>query len=186
MTLTPSNMMPLGTIAADFNLLDVVSGEYKSLQQLKGEKGTLVMFICNHCPYVLHIDQALVKLGNKYKHSAIAIIAISSNSIETHPQDGPRKMANKANSLGYEFPYLYDESQQVAKNYQAACTPDLFLFDQNLHCVYRGQFDDSRPGNDIPVTGKDLLAAIDNLSAGTMISSDQKPSIGCNNKWKAR
>ena len=186
MTLTPSKMMPLGTIAADFNLLDVVSGEHKNLQQLKGEKGTLLMFICNHCPYVIHIDQALVKLGKKYKHSAISIIAISSNSVESHPQDGPKQMAKKANLLGYEFPYLYDESQQVAKIYQAACTPDLFLFDQKLHCVYRGQFDDARPGNDIPVTGKDLLAAIESLLTGTMISSDQKASIGCNIKWKAR
>jgi len=185
MALTLSNMMPLGTHAPDFNLIDVISGEQKNLQQLRGDKGTLVMFICNHCPYVLHIEQALVKLGNQYKDSAISIIAISSNSVDSHPQDGPEQMTNKSHSVGFEFPYLYDESQQVAKNYQAACTPDFFLFDENLHCVYRGQFDESRPGNNIPVTGKDMLAAIENLLAEKKILLDQKPSIGCNIKWKA-
>ena len=143
------------------------------------------MFICNHCPFVIHIEQALVKLGKDYKDSPISIVAISSNSADTHPQDGPAEMADKAKSLGFAFPYLYDESQQVAKNYQAACTPDIFLFDENLHCVYRGQFDDSRPGNGIPVTGQDLLAAMDNILADEMISADQKASIGCNIKWKA-
>ncbi len=184
MSLTPSNMMPLGTMAPDFNLRDVVSGEKKNLHQLRGDKGTLVMFICNHCPYVIHIEQALVKLGKDYKNSALSIIAISSNDAEVYPQDGPENMANKANSAGFEFPYLYDESQKVAQDYQAACTPDFFLFDEDLYCVYRGQFDDSRPGNNIPVTGTDIIVAIEDLLAGKMVSLDQKPSIGCNIKWK--
>lgn len=184
MSLTPSNMMELGTIAPDFTLPDTISGDNKSLQQLKGKKATLIMFICNHCPYVIHIDEALVKLADDYKDTDLSIIAISSNDIETYPQDGPVKMAEKAAELGYQFPYLYDESQSVAKAYQAACTPDLFLFDENLACVYRGQFDSSRPGNDIPVTGNDLRRAIDNLLAGKAISDDQKPSVGCNIKWK--
>lgn len=184
MALTPSNMMPLGTIAPDFELPDTVSGERKKLQQLRGDKGTVVMFICNHCPFVKHIDKALVQLGQDYQGSEISIIAISANDVSSFPEDSPEKMAQKAHDLGYSFPYLYDESQTVAKAYQAACTPDLYLFDAALACVYRGQFDDSRPGNDIPVTGSDLRAAIDNLLAGTSVSDDQKPSIGCNVKWK--
>lgn len=184
MALTPSNMMPLGTIAPDFNLPDTISQEQKSLQQLRGEKGTVVMFICNHCPFVKHIDTALVQLGQDYQGSGIAIIAISANDVTAFPEDSPEKMARKARDLGYNFPYLYDESQAVAKAYQAACTPDLYLFDAGLACVYRGQFDDSRPGNDKPVTGKDLRTAIDNLLAGEPIFDEQKPSIGCNVKWK--
>ncbi|MBY4679106.1 thioredoxin family protein [Marinobacterium arenosum] len=184
MSLTPSNMMPLGTIAPDFALPDVITHETRSLQELKGEQGTLVMFICNHCPFVKHIDPGLVQLGKDYQYSGLSIIAISANDVESYPQDGPAEMARKARAQGYTFPYLYDESQQTAKAYQAACTPDLFLFDQNLACVYRGQFDDARPGNDVPVTGKDLRAAIDNLLAGKPISPQQKPSMGCNIKWK--
>jgi peroxiredoxin len=186
MSLKPSTMMPLGTIAPDFTLFDTVSQQQKSLPQLKGAKGTLVMFICNHCPYVIHIDNALVKLGQDYKNSDLAIIAISANSVETHPQDGPEHMAKKAEKVGYSFPYLYDETQEVAKAYQAACTPDLFLFDENLACVYRGQFDDSRPGNNISVTGADLRTAIEQLLAAEAISEQQKPSIGCNIKWKSQ
>ena len=184
MALTPSNMMPLGTIAPDFNLPDTISNEYKTLEQLKGEKGTLVMFICNHCPYVKHVDDALVQLGEDYQDSDLAIIAISANDVATYPQDGPGDMARKAKILGYTFPYLYDESQTTAKAYQAACTPDLFLFDESLACVYRGQFDDSRPGNGVPVTGIDLRTAIDCLLAGETVPQEQKPSMGCNIKWK--
>lgn len=183
MSLTPSNMMPLGSIAPGFNLPDTTSNEDKGLQQLKGKKGTLVMFICNHCPFVRHIDDALVQLGKDYQQSDLAIIAISANDVSGYPQDGPEKMAQKATDLGYRFPYLYDESQTTAKAYQAACTPDLFLFDENLACVYRGQFDDSRPGNGIPVTGADLRTAIDKLLAGEPVPKEQKPSMGCNIKW---
>lgn len=185
MAITPSNMLPLGTIAPDFNLPDTISYKQRSLQQLKGEKGTLVMFICNHCPFVIHLDEALVQLGKDYAGSELSIIAISANDYGAYPQDGPTEMAKKARRLGYKFPYLYDESQETAKAYQAACTPDFFLFDGKLSCVYRGQFDDSRPGSEVPVTGKDLRGAIEKLLAGEAISSEQKPSMGCNIKWKA-
>jgi thiol-disulfide isomerase/thioredoxin len=185
MALTPSTMMPLGTQAPDFALLDTISGKTLSLQQLKGSKGTLVMFICNHCPYVKHIKDALAKLGKDYQNSSISIIAINANDAQNYPDDAPDKMTVFAKQNGFVFPYLHDESQNVAKSYGAACTPDLFLFDGNLKCVYRGQFDDSRPGNNIPVTGKDLRTAMDQLIAGKSIDSKQTPSIGCNIKWKA-
>jgi len=185
MALTPSTMMPLGTTAPDFSLPDTISGKKLDLQQLKGKKGTLVMFICNHCPYVKHIKDALSKLGKDYKDSGISIIAINANDAANYPDDAPDKMTMFAKQNGFVFPYLHDESQNVAKSYGAACTPDLFLFDGNLKCVYRGQFDDSRPGNDIPVTGKDLRAAMDQLMAGKTIDAKQTPSIGCNIKWKA-
>jgi peroxiredoxin len=184
MALTPSTMMPLGTTAPDFTLPDTVSGKTLGLQQLKGKKGTLVMFICNHCPYVKHIKDALGKLGKDYKDSGISIIAINANDAVKYPDDAPDKMTVFAKQNGFVFPYLHDESQNVAKSYGAACTPDLFLFDGNLKCVYRGQFDDSRPGNEIPVTGKDLRAAMDQLIAGKTIDAKQVPSIGCNIKWK--
>ena len=183
MALTPSNMMPLGTIAPDFNLLDVVTNEVVSLEQLKGTSGTMIMFICNHCPYVIHIEQALKKLGDKYENSEVNIIAISANSPKSHLQDGPEEMAKKSKKLGFKFPYLFDESQDIAKAYQAACTPDFFLFDGDLSCVYRGQFDDSRPGNNVPITGQDLINAIENLIHHQAIDSNQKASIGCNIKW---
>lgn len=189
MALTPSTMMPLGTIAPDFTLPDLnsrecVSSKTLGLQQLKGKKGTLVMFICNHCPYVKHIKDALGLLGKDYQDSGIALIAINANDAANYPDDAPDKMTLFAKQNGFVFPYLYDESQAVAKAYGAACTPDLFLFDGDLRCVYRGQFDDSRPGNDIPVTGKDLRAAMDCLIAGKAIDARQIPSIGCNIKWK--
>ncbi len=184
MALTPSNMLPLGSIAPDFNLPDCSTNERNTLQQLKGTKATLVMFICNHCPFVIHIDKALAQLGKDYVQSDLGIIAISANDVNAYPEDGPEKMAQKAKRLGYTFPYLYDQSQTTAKAYYAACTPDIFLFDANLRCVYRGQFDDSRPGNDITVTGQDLRNAIDHVLAGEPVSPDQKPSIGCNIKWK--
>ena len=184
MSLTPSNMLPLGTIAPDFELIDTVSGETKSLNQLKGQLATVIMFICNHCPFVVHIEKQLAELGKDYQDDQVNIIAISSNSVTSHPQDGPEHMATKANLLGFNFPYLYDESQAVAKAYEAACTPDFFIFDAQLKCVYRGQFDDSRPNNGVPVTGIDLRSAIENLINDKPVSREQKPSIGCNIKWK--
>ena len=184
MALTPSSMMPLGTTAPDFSLPDTISGKTLSLQQLKGAKGTLVMFICNHCPYVKHIKDALGKLGKDYQDSGLSIIAINANDAQNYPDDAPEQMTVFAQQNGLVFPYLYDESQRVAKAYAAACTPDFFLFDAQLQCVYRGQFDDSRPGNNVPVSGKDLRAAMDNLLAGKAIASKQTPSMGCNIKWK--
>ena len=184
MAATPSTMMPLGTIAPTFELPDTVSGKVMSLSELKGEKATLVMFICNHCPYVLHINDELVRIANDYQPKGVFFIAISSNDAVNYPQDGPELMKVQAEKVGYPFPYLYDESQDVAKAYDAACTPDLFLFDGELKCVYRGQFDNSRPNTNLPVTGKDLRIALDNLLSGEKISEQQIPSIGCNIKWK--
>lgn len=184
MATTPSNMMPLGTIAPDFNLLDVVSGKKVTLQSLKAEKATLIMFICNHCPYVKHIQGELIKLANDYQAKGMAFIAINSNDVVNYPDDSPDNMKKVSQDKGYPFPYLYDETQAVAKAYQAACTPDFYLFDNQLKCVYRGQLDDARPKNDIPVTGKDIRAALDAILAGQPVNPDQKPSIGCNIKWK--
>ena len=184
MSATPSTMMPLGTIAPSFELHDTVSGKLISLSELKGEKATLVMFICNHCPFVIHINEELVRIATAYQSQGVSFIAISSNDVINYPQDGPELMKIHAVKMGYPFPYLYDESQEVAKAYDAACTPDLFLFDEKLKCVYRGQVDDSRPTNDTPVTGKDLRAALEAVLSGRKISENQIPSIGCNIKWK--
>ena len=184
MALTPSNMLPLGTKAPDFNLVDTKDNQKKSLNQLKGTNGTLVMFICNHCPFVIHVNEELVKLANDYKSKGINCIAISSNDVENYPQDGPDEMKIHAKENNYPFPYLYDETQAVAKAYDAACTPDFFLFDEDLKLVYAGQLDGSRPGNDIPVTGEDLRAAMDALLNNEIINPNQKPSMGCNIKWK--
>ena len=184
MALTPSNMLPLGTEAPDFNLADTKDNQKKSLNQLKGTNGTLVMFICNHCPFVIHVNEELVKLANDYKSKGINCIAISSNDVENYPQDGPDEMKIHAKENNYPFPYLYDETQAVAKAYDAACTPDFFLFNEDLKLVYTGRLDDSRPGNDIPVTGKDLRAAMDALLNNEIINPNQKPSMGCNIKWK--
>jgi thiol-disulfide isomerase/thioredoxin len=183
MAQTPSTMLPLGTNAPAFTLPDTVSGKTLSLQQVKGSKGTVVMFICNHCPYVKHVNSELVRVAKDYQPKGIGFLAISANDAVNYPEDAPEKMKAAAKSLGYPFPYLYDESQATAKAYQAACTPDLFLFDANLGCVYRGQLDDSRPGKGEP-DGKDLRAAMDALVAGKPISLEQKPSVGCNIKWK--
>ncbi|MGI9277932.1 MAG: thioredoxin family protein [Endozoicomonas sp.] len=180
MALTPSNMIDLGFSAPDFALPEPRTGKCVSLRDVQKAKGLLVMFICNHCPYVVHIEQALVALGKDYAGSDLGVVAISANDAANYPQDAPEKMALKP----YNFPYLHDESQTVAKAYEAACTPDFFLFDGDLKCVYRGQFDGSRPGNDVPVTGADLRAAMDSLLAGKEIPGEQKPSIGCNIKWK--
>jgi peroxiredoxin len=185
MALTPSTMMPLGTPAPDFTLPDTVSGKTLSLQALKGKRGTLVMFICNHCPYVKHLQEALGQLGKDYKNSGVNIIAVCSNDAENYPDDAPDKMTQFAARNQFVFPYLHDESQRVAKAYGAACTPDFFLFDDQLRCVYRGQFDDARPGNDVPVSGKDLRQAMDCLIAGRAVAEDQQPSMGCNIKWKS-
>lgn len=184
MAATPSTMMPLGTTAPSFKLPDTVSGKMLALSELKGAHATLVMFICNHCPYVLHVNEELVKIAKEYQPKGVSFIAISSNDVENYPQDSPELMKVQAEKVGYTFPYLYDETQDVARAYDAACTPDLYLFDQDLKCVYRGQLDDARPKNDIPVTGKDLRAALNALLAGTPVSERQIPSIGCNIKWK--
>jgi len=184
MAATPSSMIPLGTSAPDFKLLDTVSGREMSLADVKGKKGTVVMFICNHCPFVLNINEQLVKLGNEYLGKEIGFVAISSNDVINYPQDRPEKMRTHAQSVGYPFPYLYDESQEVAKSYHAACTPDFFLFDSDLKCVYRGQLDDSRPNTDIPVNGQDLRHALECLLLGKSNIKQQQPSIGCNIKWK--
>ncbi|MBC3757795.1 thioredoxin family protein [Hyunsoonleella sp. SJ7] len=184
MARTPSNMLPLGTKAPDFSLLDTVSHNNLNLKDVKGEKGTVIMFICNHCPFVIHVNSELVAIANEYQTKGIQFIAISSNDAENYPQDGPDKMKAHAKTEGYPFPYLYDETQEVAKAYDAACTPDLYLFDAHLKLVYRGQLDDSRPGNDLPLTGKDLRQALDCLIDGKENMATQKPSIGCNIKWK--
>ena len=184
MSRTPSNMIPLRTLAPEFNLLDTVSDHYINLQSAKGQNGTVVMFICNHCPFVVHINSELVNIANSYISKGIGFIAISSNDAKNYPQDGPELMKIHADKVGYTFPYLYDETQNIAKAYDAACTPDLYVFDAELKLVYRGQIDDSRPGNDIPVTGSDLRNALNCLLNNKENTRNQKPSIGCNIKWK--
>ncbi|MCK5400741.1 MAG: thioredoxin family protein [Flavobacteriaceae bacterium] len=184
MSRTPSNMIPLGTLAPDFNLLDTISDNYIDLQNAKGKKGTVIMFICNHCPFVIHVNSELVAIANIYAKKGVNFIAVSSNDAETYPQDGPGQMKVHAKNIGYPFPYLYDETQNIAKAYDAACTPDLYLFNAELKLVYRGQLDDSRPGNRIPVTGNDLRNALDCLLKNEENMTAQKPSIGCNIKWK--
>lgn len=185
MALTPSNMLPLGTMAPDFTLYDTASGETFSLAQLRGEKGTVVMFICNHCPFVKHVNEELVRLANDYRVTGFGFAAISSNDVENYPQDGPEQMRTVAEKENYSFPYLFDETQEVAKAYNAACTPDFYVFDSALKLVYRGQLDNSRPNNGIPVNGRDLRESLDNLLNNHPQRVDQKPSIGCNIKWKA-
>lgn len=185
MARTPSNMLPLGTTAPDFNLPDTTKeNKPTSFMDIRGNKGTVVMFICNHCPFVVHIDREIVDLANDYEAQGIAFVAISSNDVANYPDDSPDKMRLIAKVLQFPFPYLYDESQTVAKEYDAACTPDFYAFDENDALVYRGQLDESRPGNGVPVTGKDLRSALDLLVAGKPIPTDQYPSIGCNIKWK--
>jgi peroxiredoxin len=184
MSATASNMLALGTKAPDFDLQDVISGKNVSLYDLKINKATVIMFICNHCPYVKHIIHELVKLANEYIPKGITFIAISSNDIENYPEDSPEKMEQIAIELGYPFPYLFDETQEIAKAYHAACTPDFYIFDKGLKLVYRGQFDDSRPGNNIAVTGMDIRKALDNIIIGKRVDENQKASVGCNIKWK--
>jgi peroxiredoxin len=186
MALTPSNPFELGTKAPDFTLLNTVTNQFESLTDLKGGKGTVVLFICNHCPFVLHINEALVKIANSYQTKGINFIAISSNDVENYPQDSSDKMREVALQLQYPFSYLYDETQEVAKSYDAACTPDIYVFDSNLKATYHGQLDHSRPGNGLPVTGLDLIEAMDAVLNNTKLTSSQKPSIGCNIKWKTK
>lgn len=183
MALTYSSMMELGTTAPDFTLLDTVSGKSLSLNELRSDTATVVMFICNHCPFVLHLNEKLVTVVNTYKNKGVQFIAISSNDVKTHPQDGPEYMTKVAEKLQYPFPYLYDDTQEIAKAYKAECTPDFFIFDQNLECSYRGRFDDTRPNMGTP-TGKDLTDALDAIINNESILEDQKPSMGCNIKWK--
>jgi peroxiredoxin len=176
-------MLPLGTQAPDFELPNV-DGRLVTLADAAGPQGTVVMFICNHCPFVKHVADAVARLGRDSMARGIGFVAISSNDVSTHPADSPEQMVREAEDRGYPFPYLYDETQDVAKAYHAACTPDFFLFDADRKLVYRGQLDASRPGNDIPVTGGDLRAAIDAVLAGRPVAAEQTPSIGCNIKWK--
>jgi thiol-disulfide isomerase/thioredoxin len=186
MAATASNMLPLGTLAPDFKLPDTISGQHLSLQDLKGVNGTLIMFICNHCPYVLHIKPQLIAIARQYAEHGISSIAISANDIENYPEDAPDKMQQLMLDWGNPFAaYLYDDTQSVAKSYQAACTPDFYLFDADLRCVYRGRLDAATPKNAEPVTGADLRQALDALLAHQPINSEQIPSIGCNIKWKS-
>lgn len=184
MAKTESTMLPLGTPAPEFALLEPLTQGTVTLDDVAGERGTLVMFICNHCPFVVHLIDALTALGHDYADSDIGVVAISSNDINAYPQDGPDMMAALAKQHRFAFPYLFDASQDIARAYAAACTPDFFLFDGDRRLVYRGQFDDSRPGNGQPITGQDLRAAMQALMAGHPISDQQQPSIGCNIKWR--
>lgn len=184
MVKTASTMLPLGTKAPDFSLPDI-DGKTVSLSDFDDKQGLLVIFMCNHCPFVIHLREGLAEFGKEYQPKGLGIVGISSNDVDEFPDDSPEKMAEEAKSAGYTFPYLYDETQEVAKAYHAACTPDFFLFDQDRKLVYRGQFDDSRPDSGIPVTGADLRAACDAVLAGQPIPEPQKPSIGCNIKWKS-
>ena len=183
MARTESTMLELGTQAPEFSLPDT-NEKQVSLADFADAKGLLVVFMCNHCPYVIHLRDALAAFAKEYQPQGLVVVGINSNDASNYPDDSPEKMAEAVATQGYTFPYLYDESQAVAKSYMAACTPDFFLFDQNKNLVYRGQFDDSRPRNDEPVTGADLRAAVDALLSGNEISADQKPSMGCNIKWK--
>lgn len=185
MALTASTMLELETPAPDFQLPDVVSSKTISLSTLAGSKALLVMFICQHCPFVQHVAKELAKIGADYLNRDVSIVAISANDVTTHPSDAPERLKAMAQELEFAFPFCYDESQETAKIYTAACTPDFFLFDRDRKLVYRGQLDDSRPGNNIPVDGRDLRAALDAVLADKPVNEVQKPSIGCNIKWKS-
>ncbi|HEY0983298.1 MULTISPECIES: thioredoxin family protein [unclassified Schlesneria] len=182
MVKTASTMLPLGTPAPAFSLLNV-DGKVVSLEDFKSAKGLVVIFMCNHCPFVKHLRSGLAQFARDYQPRGIAVVGISSNDVSSHPDDSPAKMVEEHRAAGYTFPYLYDETQQVAAAYKAACTPDFYVFDQNQSLVYRGQFDSSRPGNGKPVTGSDLRSAVDQLLAGNPPLAEQRPSIGCNIKW---
>ena len=184
MARTPSTMLPLGTAAPDFKLMNV-DGREVALADFAGKPALLVMFMCNHCPFVVHVADELARLGSEYMGRGVAVVGINSNDTATHPADSPERMVAEAEERGYAFPYLFDETQAVAKAYRAACTPDFFLFDQDRKLVYRGQLDDSRPGNGVPVTGKDLRAALDSVLSGKKPADEQRASLGCNIKWKA-
>lgn len=184
MSLTPSNMLPLGTKAPNFNLPDVISNKSLNLQDLKGLNATVIMFICNHCPFVKHVNKQLALLAKNYTSKGIKFIAISSNDAENYPDDAPNYLKKQAISNDFKFPYLYDQTQEIAEAYDAACTPDFYIFDADLKLNYRGQLDNSRPGNSIPVTGEDLRHALDCILETKENTKTQKPSIGCNIKWK--
>jgi peroxiredoxin len=184
MVKTASTMLALGTPAPEFSLPDVVSGRTVSIADFDGAPALLVIFMCNHCPYVKHVASSLAQLVREYQARGVAVVGINANDAEEYPEDSPENMVEEAKQRGYTFPYLYDETQEVAKAYQAACTPDFYVFDKEHRLAYRGQMDDSRPGNGIPVTGQDLRAALDAVLAGRPVTSNQKPSLGCNIKWK--
>ncbi len=184
MSLTASTMSPLGTKAPDFKLLDVITKEWITLPDVAGKHGTVVMFLCNHCPYVKHVNEEIVRVANDYRVQGFGFVAINSNDVVAYPQDGPEEMAIRAEELDYGFPYLFDETQEVAKAYNAACTPDFYVFDEELKLVYRGQLDHSRPGNSIQPNGRDLREALDSILNNSPQRADQKPSMGCNIKWK--
>jgi len=177
-------MLPLGLIAPNFNLMDSKTDKITSLNEIKGEIGTLIMFICNHCPFVLYVNGQLVKLANDYQKKGIGFVAINSNDILNYPQDSPKMMKKHAKIYGYPFPYLFDETQEIAKAYNAACTPDFYLFNSKLKLVYHGQLDNSRPSLNIPITGKDIRNAIESILSGKEVDKNQNPSMGCNIKWK--
>ena len=184
MVLTPTTQIPLGYKAPDFNLLNPLTGKHQSLNELKSNYATLVIFMCNHCPYVVHVLDGLVKLANDYMSKEITVIGINANDIINYPDDSPEKMIDLIHEYNIPFPYLFDSTQEVAKLYHAACTPDFSVFNGKMECVYRGQLDDSRPGNNAPVTGSDIRRVLDSILANTEIASVQKPSVGCNIKWK--
>lgn len=183
MVLTPSTMLPLGTKAPTFSLPNV-DGRTVSLVDLAGAPAYLIVFMCNHCPYVKHIAPELARLARDYQARGVAVVGISSNDVSNHPADSPEQMVHEVEDRGYTFPYLYDETQEVAKAYKAACTPDFFVFDKDQRLVYRGQLDSSRPDTGVPLTGQDMRAALDAILAGKPVSAQQRPSIGCNIKWK--
>ncbi|MFA6571417.1 MAG: thioredoxin family protein [Bacteroidota bacterium] len=184
MAATSSKMLPLGTIAPEFKLTDAVSGKVYSLQDFRSNIATVIMFICNHCPYVQNINDELAAFANDFKRKGISFVGISSNDVSQYPEDSPELMKKVAEEIGYSFPYLYDETQEVARAYNAVCTPDFFIFDKDLKLVYHGQFDDSRPGNMMPVSGKDMQETLENMLSGMPVYPVQKPSIGCSIKWK--
>lgn len=184
MAVVSSNMTSLNTVASSFKLKDTISGKTFSLSELKSTKATVIVFMCNHCPFVKHILQELINVANDYIPKGVSFIAINANDIESYPEDSPENMKKVAKELHFPFPYLFDETQEVAKAYNAMCTPDFFIYDQNLKCVYQGQFDDSRPGNGVPVTGTDLKMALESLLKDEPIPQNQKASMGCSIKWK--
>lgn len=184
MAFTESNMLELGTKAPTFELLDTVSGEILRLEDIQSDKATVVMFLCNHCPYVIHVNEEIVRITKDYKDKGVAFVGISSNDVANYPADAPDKMTEHAKAVGYDFPYLYDESQEVAKAYDAACTPDFYVFDGVMNLAYRGRIDDSKPSNGVALSGNDLRAALDAVLEGKAVSATQYPSGGCNIKWK--
>ena len=184
MVLTQSNPFPIGSRAPKFRLLDTVSGDFRSLDEMKSDKTTVIMFICNHCPYVKLINARLIEIAKKYQKKGVSFMGISSNDVSKYPEDSPERMKEMAMELGYPFPYLYDDLQSVARAYDAACTPEFYVFDADMELAYHGQMDGARPGNGIEVTGEDLCQALDLLLGGKSVPPDQKPGIGCGIKWK--